>query len=277
MGRIPHLTIPGSLQIIHRPSNAIKELIENSLDAGSTSIKLTIRDGGLKLIQITDNGHGINRSDLPLLCTRFATSKLAKFSDLQSLTTYGFRGEALASISYCAHVEVVTKTKADGCGWKAQYADGELVAPKPGTTADPKPAAANDGTVISAEDLFYHMPLRKRAFKSPSDEYNRILDVTMKYAVHNPHAAWVCKKAGTALADISTPADSTARANIGLLYTASLAADLLKVPVTVLKPEEKLGSRIKGWVSNANTNWARKGGWLFFINLAYWFSHTYDC
>ncbi|CAD6567867.1 MAG: DNA mismatch repair protein [Tremellales sp. Tagirdzhanova-0007] len=253
-------------EIIHRPSNAIKELIENSLDAGSTSIKLTIKDGGLKLIQITDNGHGINRSDLPLLCTRFATSKLAKFSDLQTLATYGFRGEALASISYCAHVEVVTKPKSDGCGWKAQYADGELVSSKPGTTADPKPAAANDGTVISAEDLFFNMPLRKRAFRSPSDEYNRILDVIMKYAVHNPHVAWVCKKAGTALSDISTPAASSAKTNIGLLYTPSLAADLVEVPLTVLKPEYKLGATVKGWVSNANTNWVRKGGWLFFIN-----------
>jgi DNA mismatch repair protein MLH1 len=106
------------VQIIHRPSNAIKELLENSLDAGSTSIKLTIKEGGLKLIQITDNGHGINRADLPLLCTRYATSKLKKFDDLQSLATYGFRGEALASISYCSHVEVVTKTKEEACGWK---------------------------------------------------------------------------------------------------------------------------------------------------------------
>ena len=105
-------------EIIHRPANAIKELVENSLDAGSTSIKVTIKDGGLKLIQLTDNGHGINKADLPLLCTRYATSKIAKFSDLQSLTTYGFRGEALASISYCSHVEVITKTRDDGCGWK---------------------------------------------------------------------------------------------------------------------------------------------------------------
>ena len=105
-------------QIIHRPSNAIKELIENSLDAGSTSIKLTLKDGGLKSIQIADNGHGINKADLPLLCTRYATSKLSKFEDLQQLGTYGFRGEALASISFVSHVEVITKTKEDGCGWR---------------------------------------------------------------------------------------------------------------------------------------------------------------
>jgi DNA mismatch repair protein MLH1 len=109
---------PADPQIIHRPSNAIKELIENSLDAGSTAIKLLLKEGGLKLIQITDNGHGIRKADLPLLCTRHATSKISAFEDLQSLGTYGFRGEALASISYCSHVEVVTKTKEDGCGWK---------------------------------------------------------------------------------------------------------------------------------------------------------------
>ncbi|WWC71688.1 uncharacterized protein I206_105646 [Kwoniella pini CBS 10737] len=253
-------------EIIHRPSNAIKELLENSLDAGSTSIKITLKDGGLKSIQITDNGHGINKSDLPLLCERYATSKLSQFEDLQSLNTYGFRGEALASISYCSHVEVITKTKSEGCGWKANYQDGQLIPSKPGSPAEPKPTAANDGTVITAEDLFYNMPLRKRAFKSPSDEYTRVLDVITKYAVHNPHVAWICKKAGTSLPDVSTPINSNAKANIANLYTPSLANELLEIPLTTLKPEEKLSAKCRGWVSNANSNWAKKGGWLLFIN-----------
>nr|XP_019006828.1 DNA mismatch repair protein MLH1 [Kwoniella mangroviensis CBS 8507]OCF70289.1 DNA mismatch repair protein MLH1 [Kwoniella mangroviensis CBS 8507] len=253
-------------EIIHRPANAIKELLENSLDAGSSSIKITLKDGGLKSIQITDNGHGINKADLPLLCERYATSKLQKFEDLQKLGTYGFRGEALASISYCSHVEVITKTKNDGCGWKANFQDGVIIPSKPGGPAEPKPTAANDGTVITAEDLFYNMPLRKRAFKSPSDEYTRVLDVITKYAVHNPHASWSCKKAGTSLPDISTPVNSTVKANIANLYTPSLAAELLEIPLTVLQPESKLSSTIRGWVSNANSNWARKGGWLLFIN-----------
>ncbi|WVQ82016.1 hypothetical protein IAT38_004144 [Cryptococcus sp. DSM 104549] len=253
-------------EIIHRPSNAIKELLENSLDAGSTSIRVSVKDGGLKLLQITDNGHGINKDDLPLLCERYATSKLQKFEDLQQLGTYGFRGEALASISYCSHVEVVTKTKEGGAGYKALYQDGSLVPAKGSASADPKPTAANQGTVITASDLFYNMPLRKRAFKSLSDEYNRILDVITKYAIHNPHVAWVCKKAGTALPDISTQVGSTAKANIAVLYTPSLASELLEVPETVLQPAEKLGAKCRGWVSNANSNWTRKGGWLLFIN-----------
>nr|XP_019044549.1 DNA mismatch repair protein MLH1 [Kwoniella bestiolae CBS 10118]OCF23479.1 DNA mismatch repair protein MLH1 [Kwoniella bestiolae CBS 10118] len=253
-------------EIIHRPANAIKELLENSLDAGSTSIKITLKDGGLKSIQIIDNGHGINKADLPLLCERYATSKLQKFEDLQKLGTYGFRGEALASISYCSHVEVVSKTRTEGCGWKANYQDGVLIPSRPGGPAEPKPTAANDGTVITAEDLFYNMPLRKRAFKSPSDEYTRVLDVITKYAVHNPHVSWVCKKAGTSLPDVSTPVSSTTKANISNLYTPSLAAELLEIPSTVLQPEAKLSSTVRGWVSNANSNWARKGGWLLFIN-----------
>ncbi|KAL1409065.1 DNA mismatch repair protein Mlh1 [Vanrija albida] len=244
-------------EIIHRPANAIKELLENSLDAGSTSIKVTVKDGGLKLLQITDNGHGINKADLALLCERYATSKIAAFSDLQSLATYGFRGEALASISYCSHLEVITKTHADSVGWKAQYANGVL-------KEDARPTAANDGTVITASDLFYNNALRKRAFRSASDEYARILDVVTKYAVHNPHVAWVCKKAGSALPDVSTNAGSSAKANIAQIYTPTLAAELLEVPETTFAP--KLGASARGWVSNANHNGGRKAGFLLFIN-----------
>jgi DNA mismatch repair protein MLH1 len=89
------------------------------------------------------------KSDLPILCERFTTSKLQKFSDLQSIATYGFRGEALASISFVAHLTVVTKTREDLCAWKATYHDGTLVATKKGQSAEAKPCAGNDGTLIT--------------------------------------------------------------------------------------------------------------------------------
>jgi DNA mismatch repair protein MLH1 len=154
-------------EIIVAPMHALKELIENSVDAGSTSIEVLVKDGGLKLLQITDNGHGIDvclpkvitreikntdtiqRDDLPILCERFTTSKLKEFEDLTSIGTYGFRGEALASISHIAHLTVTTKTAGSSCAWRAHYGDGKLVPAKPGQPAAPKATAGRGGTQIT--------------------------------------------------------------------------------------------------------------------------------
>ncbi|KAH7882438.1 histidine kinase-like ATPase [Phlebopus sp. FC_14] len=216
-------------EIIHRPASALKELLENSLDAKSTSIRVTVKDGGLKLLQIQDNGCGIRKADLAILAERFTTSKIKTFSDLSHITTYGFRGEALASISHVAHMSVVTKTKADSCAWKAFYSDGVLVPPKPGQTPDPKPCAGNDGTIISIEDMFYNTPTRLSALRSSTEEYARILDVVTKYAVHNPKVSFLCKKAGSPSPEISTSPCSDVSQAIRLLYGHTIGKELLHV------------------------------------------------
>ncbi|KAH9896948.1 DNA mismatch repair protein MutL [Cubamyces lactineus] len=219
-------------EIIHRPASALKELIENSLDAGATSIKVTVKDGGMKLLQIQDNGCGIRKEDLPILAERFTTSKLSSFSDLSRLTTYGFRGEALASISYVSNLTVVTKTKADTCAWKACYVDGSLAPAKTGATADPKPCAGNDGTTITVENLFYNTPTRLSALRGSSEEYSRILDVVTRYAIHNPHVSFTCKRTGNPSPDVSTPSSSTTLQSIRLLYGQTLAKELLHTSVS---------------------------------------------
>ncbi|KAJ4463598.1 histidine kinase-like ATPase, partial [Lentinula edodes] len=132
---------------------ALKELLENFLDAGATTICVTVKDGGLRLLQIQHNGSGIRQSDLPILASRFTTSKLSTFSDLTKLTTYGFRGEALASISHVAHLSVVTKTSTSTCAYKALHSDGKLVTAQRGQSEELKPCAGNYGTTITERSL----------------------------------------------------------------------------------------------------------------------------
>ncbi|KAJ7096712.1 hypothetical protein B0H15DRAFT_946177 [Mycena belliarum] len=258
-------------EIIHRPASALKELLENCLDAGATSIRVTVKDGGLKLLQIQDNGCGIRRADLPILAERFTTSKLSTFSDLTRITTYGFRGEALASMSHVAHLSVVTKTKTETCAWKAHYLDGVLVAPKPGQTVEPKPCAGNDGTTIIIEDLFYNTPTRLSALRSPSEEYARILDVITKYAVHNPKVAF----AGSPLPDLSTSSSSETSHAIRLLYGHSIAKDLLHSTFSSKKQDEAMEEESEvddreSWKAEAhftNANYqSKKMIFLLFIN-----------
>ncbi|KAF2861729.1 DNA mismatch repair protein MutL [Piedraia hortae CBS 480.64] len=248
-------------EIIVAPVHALKELIENAVDAGATSVEILVKDGGLKLLQITDNGCGINKDDLPILCERFTTSKLQAFEDLTSIATYGFRGEALASISHIAHLSVTTKTAESSCAWKAHYGGGKLVAPKPGQKAEPRACAGRQGTQIVVEDLFFNVPTRKRAFRSSSEEYAKIAETVGKYAVHCNGVAFTCKKHGEAGVGIAVPAGATVRDRIRIIYSSSVANELIEFRIT----DAQYGVVVDGLVSNANYS-GKRTSLLLFIN-----------
>ncbi|KAI5362751.1 putative ribosomal protein S5 domain 2-type [Septoria linicola] len=248
-------------EIIVAPVHALKELIENAVDAGSTSLEILVKDGGLKLLQITDNGCGISKDDLPILCERFTTSKLKSFEDLQAIGTYGFRGEALASISHIAHLAVTTKTTESSCAWKAQYAGGKLTPAKPGQSADPKACAGRQGTQIAVEDLFYNVPTRRRAFRSASEEYAKIAEVVGKYAVHCQGVAFSCKKHGEAGSGIAVPSNANIRDRIRLTHSSNVANELMDFQTS----NDQYGFKAEGLVSNANHN-GKKTTMLLFIN-----------
>ncbi|KKY22388.1 putative dna mismatch repair protein [Diplodia seriata] len=248
-------------EIIVAPVHALKELIENAVDAGSTALEILVKDGGLKLLQITDNGHGIDRDDLPILCERFTTSKLKAFEDLTSIGTYGFRGEALASISHIAHLSVTTRVKESSCAWKAHYADGKLVPPKPNQGPDPKPCAGRQGTQITVEDLFYNVPTRRRAFRSASEEYAKILDVVGRYAVHCVGVSFSCKKHGDSSMGISVPANATIVDRIRQVQGNAVANELIELHAS----NDRWGFKADAWVSNANYS-VKRTTLLLFIN-----------
>jgi len=165
-------------EVIQRPVNAAKELIENALDAGATQIALAVVDGGLTLLRVSDNGHGIGAEDLDLLCERFATSKLWRCEDLRSVGTFGFRGEALASISHVARsLSVTSRRQFDKCGNRCIY--------KNGCPTHKGKCAAAMGTSLTVDNLFFSMPLRCRTMKrTASEQYRAILKVVSAYAIH---------------------------------------------------------------------------------------------
>ncbi|XP_015667223.1 DNA mismatch repair protein Mlh1 [Protobothrops mucrosquamatus] len=241
-------------EVIQRPSNAIKEMIENCLDAKATNIQLTIKDGGLKLIQVQDNGSGIRKEDLDIVCERFTTSKLQTFDDLASISTYGFRGEALASISHIAHITITSKTADGKCAYRANYSDGKM-------KSVPKPCAGNQGTQITVEDLFYNVATRRKAFKNPSEEYAKILDVVSRYAIHNSGISFSVKKQGDTVADIRTLSSNTTIDNIRCVFGNAVSRELIEVGCE----DATLAFKMKGFVTNANYS-MKKCIFLLFIN-----------
>ncbi|CAF0996988.1 unnamed protein product [Rotaria sordida] len=210
-------------EIVVRPCAAIKELVENSLDAGAHTIQIHVKQGGLKSIEIRDDGCGISKIDLPLVCQRFATSKLKNFDDLYHLNTYGFRGEALASLSYAGHVKIISKIPESPCAYICEYEDEKI---RPSTSI--KPCAGTNGTLIIIEDLFYNNPIRLKMMKSASEEYTKMVDCVMKMALRNTHVSFSLKRDTQIESDVHTNGKETTTIlqNMKMLYGADMTKDM---------------------------------------------------
>lgn len=244
-------------EVIQRPVSAIKELVENSLDAHSTSINVVVKDGGLKLIQVSDDGHGIRREDLPILCERHTTSKLTNYEDLQSIKSMGFRGEALASMTYVGHVTVTTITPGKLHGYRVSYRDGVM-------EDEPKPCAAVKGTQIMVENLFYNMIARRKTFQNSADDYSKIVDLLSRFAIHHINVSFSCRKHGASRADVHSVTTSSRLDSIRSVYGVSVALNLMKIEVPDSDPSSSVFN-MDGLISNSNYV-AKKTTMVLFIN-----------
>jgi DNA mismatch repair protein MutL len=170
-------------EVVQRPANAIKELLENSLDAGATKIQVLIKDGGSTLMQVIDNGKGMSETDVRLCWERHATSKIQKAEDLFQLNTYGFRGEAMASIAAVAQVEMKSRRAEDDVAQYIRIEGSEVLEQR----ADAGPV----GTNISIKNLFYNLPARRNFLKSIAVETKHIVEEFLRQAMANSHVEFV--------------------------------------------------------------------------------------
>jgi len=169
-------------EVIERPASALKELVENSLDAGAKRIDIEIHAGGTKLIRIRDDGVGIVKDELPLALARHATSKIDSLEGLEGLTTYGFRGEALPSIGSVARLKLTSRALEEETGWKIDCDGGELSAPKPA----PHPL----GTTLEVRDLFFNTPARRKFLRTERTEFSHIDNVVRSLSLARFDIAW---------------------------------------------------------------------------------------
>jgi DNA mismatch repair protein MutL len=175
-------------EVVERPVSVVKELIENSLDAGATQISVSIMEAGKSFIQVNDNGGGVPFDELPLMVARYATSKLSRVEDLFHIQTLGFRGEALASIASVSRMTILSNIAGKTIGGRLSTEGGKKIEASPNST--------NKGTTVLVENLFFNVPARLKFLKSNSTEKQLIETIILRYALAYPLVSFELKSEG---------------------------------------------------------------------------------
>ena len=238
-------------EVVERPASVVKELLENSLDADSKQINIVIEQGGHQLIQVRDDGRGIPKNEIPLAIKRFHTSKIEKSDDLFSISTLGFRGEALASIASVAHFSIISSNGADE-GAELSIVNGKL--------GNLVPAPNIGGTQITIRDLFYNTPARKKFLKTTRTEGRKIVDMVRRFGLSRPNIGFTLVVDGKKIIELF-PEKFDER--IGSLFENSYKKNL--IPIDIVKTDYVFS----GFIGNLNLIRKRYGEQFIFMNGRY--------
>lgn len=237
-------------EVVERPASAVKELVENSIDAGASSITVEIRDGGMTFIRITDDGCGMEPADARIAFLRHATSKLRTKDDLAAIGTLGFRGEALAAISSVSKIDLLTKT--------CESAAGTALYLEAGVIRSEEPAGCADGTTILVRDLFYNTPARMKFMKSDMAEASAVFAAVQREALAHPEISFRFLKDGAE--QLHTSGDGDRRAAIYQILGRQLVNDM----VPVESRWEKIS--VSGFVTKPAATRGNRSFQYFFVN-----------
>ena len=241
-------------EVVERPASVLKELLENSLDAGSSKIEIDIEEGGRRLIRVRDNGHGIHREDLALALSRHATSKIASLEDLDRVVSMGFRGEALPSIASVSRLLVQSRTAEEASGWQVQ-GDGRE------KTADPEPVPHLPGTTIEVRDLFHNVPARRKFLRAENTEQKHLEGVVQRIALSRPEVELVVRRKRKVLYHLR-PARSEAQQleRLQVLLGEPFAQQLIGFD------HSAAGLRLYGWIAEPTFSRSQADLQFFFVN-----------
>lgn len=240
-------------EVIHRPGNLIKELVENSIDAKASRVQVNIKNGGIDYVQVSDNGCGMTPEDMKLAVLPHSTSKLSSFSDLEVLTTMGFRGEALASIKAVCQLTVISKTNEQEIGQEHVYINNQL--------SEYTELGMNTGTVVRCENLFENIPVRKKFLKSSQAEGNYVTEIMYRLAIGNPHVEIQYVKDDKVIFQ-TNPKDGL-RGNLARLFGNDYASNLLPFEI------QNEHFSITGYISNSRYYRGNRSMQYIYVNHRY--------